>query len=348
MAYGGLPPFEAGRLNYSFHAGQRLYADGRGITAMREDAIAAYTHGLLYAGDGDSRRCALMRRIMDSWTASPPPHANWTTVGLQNGLQVAWGTSLWPRAAEIARYYCPGEWPGAAAFGAWMVERLLPQVDEGASTNGNIGLVMTEAAAGIAVFTENYTLWNTSINRWRAQAPAYVYVRADGPAPRRPPQQRYLAHTGPVCGPSCNDKQMDNYWHGQTVWVRDGLCQETCRDLGHVQLGYATLVNTAETAWQQGLDLYGEEQDRLIAGAELHSSLLMAEPAPFRQPIPIDICKGKVKGNLPPPRGTKPGGTWSMLARHFVMRKGLKMPNTTALVPLMEDHCWDQMCWWVD
>lgn len=44
---------------------------------------------------------------------------------------------------------------------------------------------------------------------------------------------------------------------------------ETCRDLGHVQLGYATLVNTAETAWQQGIDLYGEEQDRLIAGAEM-------------------------------------------------------------------------------
>lgn len=34
-----------------------------------------------------------------------------------------------------------------------------------------------------------------------------------------------------------------------------------------------------------------------------------------------------------------------MLARHFVHRKGLPMPNTTALVPLMVDHCWDQMCW---
>ena len=34
-------------------------------------------------------------------------------------------------------------------------------------------------------------------------------------------------------------------------------------------VGYATLVNTAETAWQQGVDLYGEEQDRLIAGTQV-------------------------------------------------------------------------------
>eukprot|EP01050_Picozoa_sp_SAG11_P029636 SAG11_NODE_8427_length_1016_cov_1.728462_1_plen_260_part_10 len=189
MAYGGLPPFRAGLLNYSFHP-QRMYANGSGITAMREDAIAAYTQGLLYAGDGDERRCVLMRKIMDGWTLSPAEYSNWTAVGLQNGLQVAWGASLWPRAAEIAKHYCPGDWPGAAAFGRWMMERVVPQVDEGASTNGNIGLVMTEAAAAIAVFTENVTLWTASINRWRLQAPAYVYVKADGRSPKRPPQQR--------------------------------------------------------------------------------------------------------------------------------------------------------------
>ena len=196
---------------------------------------------------------------------------------------------------------------------------------------------------------------------------------------------RYLAHTGPVCEPDCNDVQMENYWHGQkiygksahnmpivtpmfcingSVWrpgVRayayacrliycvlkrcfvsffvsifsrklitqqtghDGICQESCRDFGHVQvrsippylqstidnsiissnyhcphllpftpihplghvkLGYMTLVNTAETAYHQvharatksagiithvfasqGVDLYAEHRERLISGA---------------------------------------------------------------------------------
>jgi len=200
-----------------------------------------------------------------------------------------------------------------------MTARLVPQCDEGASTNGNIGLVFTEACAGIAVFTENHTLWNTSIDRWRSQAPAYVYVKSDGALPKPPPEQRDLAHTWPtLCSSpeaaptSCNytSKQLVEYWHGQAVYgVRDGLCQETCRDLGHVQLGYATLVNTAETAYQQGVDLYSEAQERLIAGAELHSSLLLEEPLPFRQPIPKDICGGKVKGNTQQNPNCKLNGT---------------------------------------
>jgi hypothetical protein len=65
-------------------------------------------------------------------------------------------------------------------------------------------------------------------------------------------------------------------WHKVTQIQRCvfSSATETCRDLGHVQLGYATLVNTAETAWQQGVDLYGEEQDRLIAGAQVLCSPL--------------------------------------------------------------------------
>jgi hypothetical protein len=43
--------------------------------------------------------------------------------------------------------------------------------------------------------------------------------------------------------------------------------------------------------------------------------------------------------------GSSCANRWSMLVRHFVTRKGVAMPNTTALVPLMVGQCWDQMCW---
>ena len=36
---------------------------------------------------------------------------------------------------------------------------------------------------------------------------------------------------------------MESYWHGQRLYGpgRDGICQESCRDLGHVSLGYRDL-----------------------------------------------------------------------------------------------------------
>ena len=39
----------------------------------------------------------------------------------------------------------------------------------------------------------------------------------------------------------------------------NGICQETCRDLGHTQYGMASTLNAAETARIQGVDLYGAQ-----------------------------------------------------------------------------------------
>ena len=44
---------------------------------------------------------------------------------------------------------------------------------------------------------------------------------------------------------------------GYILNAKDGLlmCPHSCYK-GHVELGYATLTNTAETAYHQGIDLY--------------------------------------------------------------------------------------------
>lgn len=336
FAYGGMPPVKMASLDYIPHP-QVMYGNGTGITPNREDSLASYTHALLWAITLDDRHAQKAIEIMDGWAAIKQP-----PIALLNGLQVAWAAAVWPRAAEIIRHswspHATKPWAGAAAWGNWMHEVFLPMLDEGASTNGNIGLVMTEAALAIAIYNENTAVFDTSIERWRAQAPAYLYVKSDGPFPKRPPQQRYLQGTSPTCEPNCTDKQMINYWHGQSTFDRDGICQETCRDLGHVSLGFATLVNTAETAYHQGIDLYAEDQSRLIAGAELHASLLAQEPSPLHQPVPPTLCGGRLKG-------ATNGSTWFMLHNHMVGRKGLAMPNVSAILPFVKKFCWDQSCW---
>ena len=60
-----------------------------------------------------------------------------------------------------------------------------------------------------------------------------------------------------------------------------------------------------------GVDLYAEAQDRLIAGAELHASVLTEEPKSRRQPVPSWLCGGRLKG-------AANGSTWWMLRNHFV------------------------------
>ena len=149
MAYGGMPPVKMGSLAYVPHP-QVMHSNGSGITANREDSLASYTHALLFAITQDARHAELAITIMDGWTAIEQP-----PIDLANGLQVAWAAAVWPRAAEIIRHTYSKGWAGAAAWGAWMHKVFLPMVDEGASTNGNIGLVMTEAAAAIAVYTDN-------------------------------------------------------------------------------------------------------------------------------------------------------------------------------------------------
>merc|ERR1712050_684247 len=83
---------------------------------------------------------------------------------------------------------------------------------------GNWGLVMTEAAFHIGIFTDNTTTVDAALRMWRAQAPAYLYESSDGETPKRPPAQRRWNQTWPNCGPSCSDADIVNYWHGQSTF----------------------------------------------------------------------------------------------------------------------------------
>jgi hypothetical protein len=59
-----------------------------------------------------------------------------------------------------------------------------------------------------------------------------------------------------------------------------GQCEETTRDQNHVQLGLGYFAQTALAAWNQGVDLFGEADDRLALGYEYTARLLLGEPVP--------------------------------------------------------------------
>jgi hypothetical protein len=57
-----------------------------------------------------------------------------------------------------------------------------------------------------------------------------------------------------------------------------GQCEETTRDQGHVQLGLGYMARTALVAWNQGIDLFCEADNRLALGYEYTAKLLLGEP----------------------------------------------------------------------
>jgi hypothetical protein len=268
------------------------------------DAQAAYTHALLWYYTGNQASAQKAIQIMNAWSKVITQHSDSNAI-----LQSAWVGSSWPRAAEIIRYSNAG-WADAdiAQFSTMLKTAYLPYLVHGAPIqNGNWELTAIDALSGIAVFLEDQALFEQALSMWRARLPAYVYLTSDGPTPVLPP------------GGAVTQSGLTAFWFNQTMLV-DGLSQETCRDLTHTQYGLAAIVNTAETARIQGIDLYTEQAKRITAGLEFHAKFETGAPAPSW------LCGG-VLGRVTPPQPT-----WEVGYNAYANRLGMALPNTQALV----------------
>lgn len=311
-----------GRLDYVPHPREVVdcgsYSNpDHGCSEEKDDVLAAYTHALLWAYTGTEAHAKKAIEVMNAWSVTLREHTNRNAP-----LQAAWAAEVFPRAAEIIRYTYAG-WPAPeqAQFTRMLREVYLPLVAAGSGSNGNWELSMIEAMTNIAVFSEDGEMFERALMMWRERTPAYLYFATDGPTPLPPPR-----------GSKQFGELLSKFWYGQTKMF-DGLCQETCRDLHHVQFGLAALVNTAETAYLQGVDLYGEQAARLEASLEFHAKLLNGAS------VPSDLCGGALSQRSKDP-------SWEIAFNHFVNRKGERLPQTeqllTAIRPTGSSH---HMAW---
>ncbi|TWU32452.1 FG-GAP-like repeat-containing protein [Novipirellula artificiosorum] len=105
-----------------------------------------------------------------------------------------------------------------------------------------------------------------------------------------------------------------------------GQCQETGRDQGHTQMGLEYLANTCETAWIQGVDLYGALDNRLLKGFEYTAKYNLGFDVPYE---PYESFEGRYhydkissddRGRLRP--------MYERVLNHYHNRKGLDAPYT--------------------
>ena len=236
-----------------------------GCTHESDDSTNAYLQALLYAINGSQVYADNAIKILNLYS--------YNLLGYNNSnapLQSAWSGDKFTRTAELLKYTNAG-WKeeDQQQFITMMYKVSLPLYINGSGANGNWEDVQISSMLGLSIFSENQTLFDHAIAFWRQRTPAYFYYHTDGDKPIPSPR-----------GPT--------YWFNQLVFNSsvDGVCQETCRDLGHMHYGLASILNNAETAYIQGIDLFSEELPRLTSAMEFHAKYLLYNP------IPDYVCNG--------------------------------------------------------
>ena len=268
-----------------------------GCKDEQRDSEAAYTQALLWHITGNKAYAENAVKIMNAW-------ANTLTGGhkLSNApVQAAWCGAVWPRAAEIIRSTYPG-WAAADVekFQTMLITQYMPTLIKGSCENGNKELAMSEAIINIGVFNDDRQAFDIGLKMWRGRAPAYIYLKTDGPTPVKPM--------------NCDMAIWGN--KGLTTPLVDGLLQESVRDSQHANMGLSAMVNAAETARQQGVDLYGEQGRRIMAALEFQAQFL----PPNNTPPPPNLAFHKHP-------------TWEIAYNHYHNRLGHDLPKMKAILP---------------
>lgn len=112
--------------------------------------------------------------------------------------------------------------------------------------------------------------------------------------------------------------------------------QEVGRDQGHATLGIALLGSFCEMAWNQGVDLYGYDDNRVMKTSEYVARYNLGKDVPYArytwnygQPggwvgsQTFTAASPDGRGNARP--------IWELLLNHYARRKGLAVPNITAI-----------------
>ena len=162
--------------------------------------------------------------------------------------------------------------------------------------NGNWGAIVNRCRMAAAIFLDDKQLYQASIDY-------FLHANDNGSLPN------YVAESG--------------------------QCQETGRDQAHAQLGLGALCETCEMAWQQGDDLWGALDNRLLKGMEYTAKYNLGYDVPFET---WTDCTGLYIN------WTEPGSMgrgrirciYDLPYNHYVGRKGLKMPYTKKLLDLQK------------
>jgi hypothetical protein len=128
------------------------------------------------------------------------------------------------------------------------------------------------------------------------------------------------------------DRAANYYRHGEgngaitKYFNESGQCQESGRDQAHTQMGLGFLGVACEMAWKQGVDLYGEADNRLALGFEYTAKYNLGHEVPYESYTSVE-GRYKYKRISDDSRG-RFAPIYERAVYHYHYRKGMEMPFT--------------------
>jgi regulation of enolase protein 1 (concanavalin A-like superfamily) len=270
-----------------------------------QDAHAAYLNAIRWYISGDTSYADAAVRILNAWSSAVNQVPTGTDIPGLIGISI----QDFALAGEVLRIY-PG-WSAAniTAFKKMFTNYLYPVVNTFLTThNGacishywaNWDAANIGALIAMGVFNDN--------TAWFNQGVAY-YEGGDG--------------NGSIAN------AIYHLWPGNL-----GQWQEAGRDQEHDQLGVGLLGYAAQTAWNQGVDLFGYSSDRLLAGAEYTARYNTNQSVPYTTYNNCDnVRQYYVSANGRGRLDDRP--VWELIYNHYNVRQGLSTPNSQAMAQLM-------------
>ncbi|MEH0417519.1 alginate lyase family protein [Streptomyces sp. B21-083] len=296
--YDGYLAFAAHARSKSTYAVQntgQITSWGRGPSNFMNQAVAdsaaAYQNALMWAVTGNRANADKARDILNAWSASLT-----AVTGADGPLGAGLQAFKFVNAAELMRH--GGDYDGWADADIARCERSFLDVWYPAVSgymlyaNGNWDLTAVQTILAIGVFCEEPTLFEDAL--------------------------RFMA------------AGVGNGSIAHRVVTDAGQGQEAGRDQGHEQLAVGLTGDIAQVAWNQGVDLWGYDDNRVLANFEYAARYNLGGDVPFTPDLDRTgkYIKKSVsatgRGNLPP--------IYEMAYAHYAGVRALDTPSTKAAV----------------
>ncbi|KAL3426491.1 exopolysaccharide inner membrane protein [Phlyctema vagabunda] len=260
------------------------------------DVAAAYALALRYQISGDTQYATAAVNIFNAWattlTALGGSADHQLLAGLQ-GYQFA-------NAAEMMRQYSGWESADQTKFKTMMVDifysvnhDFLVRHNDAAIDHywANWDLCNMASIIAIGILTDNTTMYNEGIDYFRSGA-----------------------------GNGAIDHAIWKLYTDSGEALGQG--QEAGRDQGHSNLDYAILGPIAQMSYNQGLDLWAYQSNKILAGSEYNAKYNLGNTVPYTTYTNSDVTQTVISNNS---RGDiRP--MWEMIYGYYNGVKGLEAP----------------------